>query len=361
MKPIGLHADHFHHLTAACDQFRQALAVCISERTRFRPNAFGEQGNSLSVERVGLGEPPDGTGKIPDLTRIDDGYWQIGTGQSGGHGDLEPAGSLKRDQCWRQFAQLADQVFKAFLIALDYEGLAGREYMNIKAIFRDIDTDEARRSGKVFHDPSLRMRARLAAQATVRVPYGTDGRGTTLLLGLSHPRGLRAPVHRYDRRVLRVRQWQDTRWQQHQSFGRSRGGFSTKIHLKTDLDGNPLDFHLTGGEASDSTEFETSLDIGPDIRPRVAITDEGYDSQTNRAAALVRGITPVIPRRENSKQRGRFFPKRLYKLRARIEQTIGKLKRFKRVAMRCEKTDISYSAIISFACTLILVKSVHTA
>jgi len=74
----------------------------------------------------------------------------------------------------------------------------------------------------------------------------------------------------------------------------------------------------------------------------------------------VRGITPVIPRRENSKQRG-LFPKRLYKLRARIEQTIGKLKRFKRVAMRCEKTDISCSAIISFACALMLVKTVHTA
>ena len=56
-----------------------------------------------------------------------------------------------------------------------------------------------------------------------------------------------------------------------------------------------------------------------------------------------------------------FFPKGLYKLRARIEQTIGKLKRFKRVAMRCEKTDISYSAIISFACGMMLVKSVHTA
>ena len=108
-------------------------------------------------------------------------------------------------------------------------------------------------------------------------------------------------------------------------------------------------------------QFETSLDIGPDIRPRIAMTDKGYDSQANRATALTRGITPVIPRRENSKQRGRFFPKRLYKLRARIEQTIGKLKRFKRVAMRCEKTDVSYSAIVSFACGLILVKSVHTA
>ena len=84
------------------------------------------------------------------------------------------------------------------------------------------------------------------------------------------------------------------------------------------------------------------------------MTDKGYDSQTNRAAALARGITPVISRRENSKLRGRFFPKRLYKLRARVEQAIGKLKRFKRVAMRCEKTDISYSAFISFACGLML-------
>ena len=100
---------------------------------------------------------------------------------------------------------------------------------------------------------------------------------------------------------------------------------------------------------------------GADIRPRIVMTDKGYDSQTNRAAALARGITPVISRRENSEQRGRFFPKRLYKLRARVEQAIGKLKRFKRVAMRCEKTDISYSAIIGFARGVMLTKSVHTA
>jgi transposase len=151
------------------------------------------------------------------------------------------------------------------------------------------------------------------------------------------------------------------RGQHRQAFGRSRGGFSTKIQLKTDLDGHPLDFHLTSGQASDSTEFETSLNIGPDIHPRIAMTDKGYDRQANRAAARARGTTPVIPRRENSKQRGRFFPKLLYKLRARIEQTIGKLKRFKRVAMRCDKTDTSYSAFVSFACGLILIKSVHNA
>jgi transposase len=108
-----------------------------------------------------------------------------------------------------------------------------------------------------------------------------------------------------------------------------------------------------------------SLDLGPDITPRVAITDKGYDSRANRAAARARGITPIIPRKANSKERGRFFPKKLYKLRARIEQTIGKIKRFKRIALRCEKTDVSFNAFISFACGLILIKflikSVHTA
>jgi hypothetical protein len=91
------------------------------------------------------------------------------------------------------------------------------------------------------------------------------------------------------------------------------------------------------------------------------MTDKGYDSRANRAAARARGITPIIPRKENSKEGGRFFPKTLYKLQARIEQTIGKLKRFKRIAFRCEKTAVSFSALISFACGLMLIKSVHTA
>ena len=118
---------------------------------------------------------------------------------------------------------------------------------------------------------------------------------------------------------------------------------------------------MTGGEASDTTQFETSLDLGPDITPRIAITDKGYDSHANRAVARARGITPVIPRKTNSTEYGRFFPKALYKLRARVEQTMGKLKRFKRIALRCDKTTASFQAFTSFACTLLLIKSVHTA
>jgi transposase len=51
----------------------------------------------------------------------------------------------------------------------------------------------------------------------------------------------------------------------------------------------------------------------------------------------------------------------LYKTRARVKQTIGKLKRFKRIAMRCDKTSDSYGAFVAFACSLIFVKSVQMA
>ncbi len=91
------------------------------------------------------------------------------------------------------------------------------------------------------------------------------------------------------------------------------------------------------------------------------MTDKGYDAKANRTACRQRGILPVIPYRSNAKDRPKFFPKALYRTRARIKQAMGKLKRFKRVALRCEKTAESYSAIVAFACTMILVKSVHTA
>ena len=116
-----------------------------------------------------------------------------------------------------------------------------------------------------------------------------------------------------------------------------------------DLDGLPLAFHLTGGEASDSRNFELLLDIGPDILPRAAITDKGYDAKSNRDGARKRGICPVIPHRATATDRPAFFPKILYKARARIEQAVGKLKRFKRIALRCEKTARNYGSFVALA------------
>src|SRR4051794_15341608 len=146
-----------------------------------------------------------------------------------------------------------------------------------------------------------------------------------------------------------------------QALGRSRGGFSTKIHLTADWDGRPLAFHLTQGQASDSPQFEILRDLGPDIPPRAAVGDKGYDSTGNRVAARQRGICPVIPFKSSAQNRPAFFPKALYRARARIEQLVGKLKRFKRIALRCEKTAQNYGSIVALALGFILVKSVHTA
>lgn len=149
------------------------------------------------------------------------------------------------------------------------------------------------------------------------------------------------------------------RGQDGQALGRSRGGFSTKIHVKTDLDGHLLTFDLTGGEKADAPHFEALLNLGPDIAPRAAVADKGYDSKINRALARRRGIAPVIPHKKNARTKPAFFPKILYKARARIEQAIGKLKRFKRVALRCEKTKQNFLSFVALAVTVTLIKSVH--
>jgi len=49
-----------------------------------------------------------------------------------------------------------------------------------------------------------------------------------------------------------------------------------------------------GGQASDSTHFETLLDIGLDIAPRAVPGDKGYSSKPNRGAARTLGVAPVI-------------------------------------------------------------------
>jgi transposase len=111
------------------------------------------------------------------------------------------------------------------------------------------------------------------------------------------------------------------------------------------------------------------LDLGSDIDPRAAIGDcpsgrrslKGYDSKANRQAARQRDIAPVIPYKSNAKAKPAFFPKTLYKARARIEQAVGKLKRFKRIARRCQNTTRNFLSFIHPSATFILIKFVHRA
>ncbi len=69
----------------------------------------------------------------------------------------------------------------------------------------------------------------------------------------------------------------------------------------------------------------------------------------------------MIPHKTNEKNKPAFFAKTLDRARARIEHGFGRLRRFKRVALSCEKTARNFRSIVSFAAGLCLIKFVHTA
>ncbi|MGH1484083.1 MAG: transposase [Geminicoccales bacterium] len=101
--------------------------------------------------------------------------------------------------------------------------------------------------------------------------------------------------------------------------------------------------------------------IGPDVTPRAIVADKGYDSKANWDAARKLKIVPVIPYRSTTNNIPEVFGKALYRGRAHIEHAIGKLKCFKRIALRCEKTKQNFGSFVTIAAAFILVKSVHTA
>ncbi len=134
-----------------------------------------------------------------------------------------------------------------------------------------------------------------------------------------------------------------------QSLGRSRGGFSTKIHLATDALGNALRFILTGGERNDITQ---AASLVKDLCAEYVIADKGYDSEVFVLHLKGRNSEAIIPSRTNHKVQ-REIDKHLYKERHLIENQIGKLKHFRRVFSRFDKLAKNYLSFIYFASTVI--------
>ena len=100
-----------------------------------------------------------------------------------------------------------------------------------------------------------------------------------------------------------------------QALGRSRGGFSTKIHVSVDGLGNPLRFILTGGQRHDITQAEELI---AGYAGEQVLADKGYDSQEFREHILALGMTPVIPPRSNRKEPA-GYDRHLYRERHLVE------------------------------------------
>ena len=130
---------------------------------------------------------------------------------------------------------------------------------------------------------------------------------------------------------------------ENQAIGRSRGGLSTKIHALVDALGKPLAFLLTPGQAHDLVGADTLL---PQMTADLLIADRAFDADKRVLEPLAAaGKSAVIPPRPN-RLIPREFDRELYKARHLIENFFCKLKQFRAIATRYDKTAANFLAAI---------------
>ncbi|MFF4102645.1 IS5 family transposase [Streptomyces sp. NPDC001903] len=155
------------------------------------------------------------------------------------------------------------------------------------------------------------------------------------------------------------------------ALGRSRGGPTTKIHLAADGRCRPLAFTITPGQAGDAPAFEQVMarirvprPVGrPRTTPAAVLADKAYLSRAIRRHLRRRGIRAVIPqpadqaanRRRLGSRGGRppAFDREAYKQRNTVERCINKLKQWRGLTTRCDKTATIYLAGLHLAAIFI--------
>ena len=131
-----------------------------------------------------------------------------------------------------------------------------------------------------------------------------------------------------------------------QAIGRSKGGLSTKIHATVDALGNPTSFHLTPGQAHD---LDGSDELLPAVEAKIVLADKAYDADERVIEPLrAAGKKAVIPPKKNRKE-PRAYDRELYKARTLIENFFCKLKQFRAIATRYDKTARNFLAAVYLA------------
>lgn len=148
---------------------------------------------------------------------------------------------------------------------------------------------------------------------------------------------------------MRRRRAKKSGGQEAQALGRSRGGFSTKVHIAVDALGNPLRLLLTAGQRHDSPQASALIE---GFEPRALIADKGYDSGPLIEAVTAKGIKAVIPPKRNRLAQ-RDYDEHLYRERHLIECFINKIKHYRRVSSRFEKLSKNYLGFLSFVSALV--------
>jgi putative transposase len=153
-------------------------------------------------------------------------------------------------------------------------------------------------------------------------------------------------------------------------LGRSRGGWTTKIHALVDHVLRPVELLLTAGQAGDNPQLVPLLEAHRAARaaagqPRVRfhlLADKAYSHPSTRAQLRRRRIRHTIPERgdqvERRKRQGSrggrppSFDKDRYAQRNTIERGIGRLKQWRGIATRYDKYALTYLGGLTLAATL---------
>lgn len=136
-----------------------------------------------------------------------------------------------------------------------------------------------------------------------------------------------------------------------QAIGRSSGGLSTKIHATGDALGNPTGFHLTPGQAHDLQGADVLLDKIDEIGALLA--DKAYDAEQRVLERLTKAdCQAVIPPKSNRTEH-REYDNPIYKWRHLIENLFQKLKQYRALATRYDKTARNFLGAIYLAAAVI--------
>jgi transposase len=133
-------------------------------------------------------------------------------------------------------------------------------------------------------------------------------------------------------------------------IGRAKGGLKSKLHAVTDGVGRPIMLMRSEGQMSDYTGAKLLYPHLPAAETLIA--DKGYDSDEFRDALAAKDITPCIPSRSNRITQT-DYDKELYRTRGRIEIMFGRLKDWRRIAMRFDRAAHTFFSVICIAATLI--------
>ena len=114
--------------------------------------------------------------------------------------------------------------------------------------------------------------------------------------------------------------------------------------------GNPTGFFLTAGQAHDLQGADVLI---ADIEAEALLADKAYDADERMRAVLkAQDIEPVIPIKSNRTE-AIAYDQHLYKARHLIENFFAKLKQYRAIATRYDKTARNFLSAVHMAAVVI--------